>query len=264
MRNASAVRQHRRTLRRTAHDIGPADLWDVLKRGLDDFLWRPTHVIFLIIIYPILGLFLGRLIFGYGLLQFLYPVVAGFALVGPFASVGLYEVSRRREQGISTRWGDVLAKLRHKSARPVLALGGVLVLIFFAWLGAAQWIYWLTFGNAVPASLSSFLAEVFTTEQGWRLLILGNAVGLIFAIVVLAISVVSFPMLVDRDVSALTAVQTSVAVCLDNPLTMLLWGLIVAVCLALGSLPFFVGLAVVLPVLGHATWHLYRKLVPPS
>lgn len=250
-----------RALRPAIRTITPSDLLEVLKKGLEDFREKPSHIVFLVLIYPIIGLFLARAIFGYGLLQLLYPVAAGFALLGPFASVALYEVSRRREQGLSTRWADVLAMLRRKSARPVLALGGLLVLLFSAWLAVAQWIYLLTFGDTVPASLPAFVTDLFATDHGLALLALGNAVGLIFALTVLVISVVSFPMLLDRDVTALTAIQTSVAACLANPFTIGLWGAIVAIGLALGSLPFFLGLAIVLPVFGHATWHLYRKLV---
>lgn len=242
-------------------NIGPSDLVAVLRKGWNDFLEKPSHVVFVSLIYPLVGIVLARLTFGYDVLPLLYPLMAGFALVGPFASVGLYELSRRREQGLSTRWADVFKTLRHTSKRPVLVLGGVLVVLFFAWMATAQWIYWLTFGAAVPDSLPAFFEEVFTTDRGLALLIAGNLVGALFAVVVLVISVVSFPMLLDREVSVLAAVRTSVAACLANPFTMALWGVIVLVSLAIGSIPFFAGLAIVLPVLGHATWHLYRRLV---
>lgn len=242
-------------------NIGPADLIDALKRGLADFAEKPSHVVFLALIYPIIGVALARLTFGYDVLPLLYPLAAGFALLGPFASVGLYELSRRREKGLSTRWADVFWTLRQKPARPVLALGAILLVLFFAWIAAAQWIYWLTFGSAMPESLPGFILEVLTSERGWALLFLGNAVGFLFAVVAFAISVVSFPMVLDREVGALTALQTSIAACVANPVTMALWGLIVAVFLAIGSALVFAGLAIVLPVLGHATWHLYRKLL---
>jgi len=243
------------------HSIGPADLQEALKKGIDDFLEKPSNVVFLVFIYPLIGLAMARLAFGYEVLPLVYPFVAGFALVGPFASIGLYELSRRREQGLSTRWADVLRSLRRMSSRPVLMMGILLVVIFLAWIATAQWIYWATFGNAVPESLGAFLNEILTTAHGQTLLVLGNVVGFVFAATVLMISVVSFPMLVDREVSALTAVRTSIAACLASPITMALWGLIVGLCLLLGCLPFFAGLAIVLPVLGHATWHVYRAVV---
>jgi uncharacterized membrane protein len=261
MANVRADQGFRYAERELIRDIQPADLVDALKAGLDDFLEKPSHVVFLVLIYPLVGLTLARLTFGYDVLPLLYPLMAGFALLGPFASVGLYELSRRREQGLSTRWADVFTTLRQKPARPVLQLGGLLVLVFLGWLVSAQWIYQLTFGSAIPDSLLAFLGEVATTSHGWALLIVGNAVGFMFAVVVLAISVVSFPMVLDREVSAGTALRTSIHACLANPSTMALWGLIVAVCLAIGSLPFFAGLALVLPVFGHATWHLYRKVI---
>ena len=106
-----------------------------------------------------------------------------------------------------------------------------------------------------------FIHDVLTTSHGWALIIAGNVIGFIFAAVVLSISVVSFPLLLDRDVGAAVAVQTSIRAVLANPLTMALWGLIVALALVIGSIPLFVGLAIVMPVLGHATWHLYRRVV---
>src|SRR5262249_37451426 len=115
-----------------------------------------------------------------------------------------------------------------------------------------------------PASISQFINDVLTTPAGWNLIIVGNVVGFLFAVLVLMISVVSFPLLLDRDVGAAVAMVTSVRAVLTNPVTMAVWGLIVAALLLLGSLPFFLGLTVVLPVLGHATWHLYRRVVDPD
>lgn len=255
--NAASVSAERPTI----YNVGPADLVEVLRNGLDDFLRKPSHVVFIAVIYPVIGLMLARLTFGYEILPLLYPLAAGFALVGPVASIGMYELSRRREFGLSPEWADVFATLREKRMRPLLQLGAMLALLFVAWLSVAQWIYWVTFGRVDPVSLSAFVAEVFTTSHGWALLIIGNAAGFLFAVVALAISVVSFPLVVDRQAGALTAVRVSVAACQANPVSMALWGLVVAVSLAIGSLPFFAGLAIVLPVLGHATWHLYRKLI---
>jgi uncharacterized membrane protein len=245
----------------TIQHIEPTELIEVLRRGLDDFLYKPSHVVFIAVIYPLIGLVLGRLTFGYDILPLLFPLAAGFALVGPFAAIGLYELSRRRELGLSPGWGDVFATLGQKSMRPLLQLGAVLAVLFVAWLAAAQWIYWAAFGNVDPASVTAFIDEVFTTSHGWALLIFGNAVGFVFAVIVLVISVVSFPLVVDRQTGALTAIRVSVAACVANPVPMALWGLVVGALLAIGSLPFFAGLAIVLPVLGHATWHLYRKLI---
>ena len=238
--------------------IGAADLRDALAKGWADFQAMPTFALFLAILYPIIGLILFSVVFKSNLLQLVFPLTAGFSLVGPFAAVGLCELSRLREQGLS---GETMKLHRAPSLHSILTLGIVLMVIFFIWLGTAQAIYHLIFGSAVPVSIADFAHQVFATSAGWTLIVVGCGVGFLFAVAVLTISVVSFPMLLDKDVDAATAVLTSVRAVLANPMTMAMWGLIVAVGLALGSLPCLVGLAIVLPVLGHSTWHLYRKVV---
>ena len=173
----------------------------------------------------------------------------------------MYELSRRRELGLAVSWGHAFGVFRSHSTRAIVTLGVLLTAIFFAWLAAAEAIYGLTFGGAAPLSIAAFARQVFATPAGWALIVVGNGVGFLFAVVVLTISVVSFPLLLDRDVGAVMAVQTSVRAVLKNPQTMALWGVIVAGTLALGCLPLFIGLAVAMPVLGHSTWHLYRKVV---
>jgi uncharacterized membrane protein len=241
--------------------IGLADLRDALEKGWEDFKAVPSHAIFLCIIYPIIGLILFRLSFGYAVLPLVFPLLAGFTLIGPFAAVGLYELSRRRELGLDTSPSHVFDIFHLPSLGAIVALGVALMAIFFAWLAMAQLLYEQIFGPAVPASVGEFVDQVLTTPAGRQLIIVGNAIGFLFAVLVLVISVVSFPMLVDRNVGAMTAVRTSVRSVLENPVTMAVWGLIVAVSLLVGALPFFFGLAVVFPVLGHSTWHLYRRVV---
>jgi uncharacterized membrane protein len=242
--------------------IGMADLKEVLGRGVGDFAAYRTDVIFLCIIYPVVGLVLASLAFGYGMLPLLFPLASGFALIGPVAAVGLYEMSRRREQGVEITWADAFGVVRAPAFGAILVLGLVLLAIFLLWLAAAYDIYYVTLGPEPPASIGSFFREVFTTGPGWALILVGMGVGLLFALLVLTISVVSFPMLLDRDVGLYTAVATSIAAVVANPVPMAVWGLIVAGSLVLGSIPVFLGLILVMPVLGHATWHLYRKLVP--
>lgn len=241
--------------------IGPADLAEALRLGIADFAVMPSHVVFLCLIYPIAGIVLARLVLGYDILPMLFPLAAGFALVGPLAALGLYEISRRREQGLEVSWRHAFGVLRSPSLWSIVALGVLLMVIFLVWLGVANAIYVMTFGYAPAASIPDFLARVFGTPEGWTLIVVGNGVGFLFAAAVLAISVVSFPLLLDRDVGAITAILTSVRAVAANPVTMSLWGLIVALTLAIGSIPFFLGLTVAVPVLGHATWHLYRRVV---
>ncbi len=244
--------------------IDVSDLRDALAKGVADFYAMPTHAMFLCIIYPIVGFVLARLAFGYSILPLLYPLVSGFALVGPVAALGLYELSRRKEAGLDTSATHALDVLESSSVGAIVALGFLLFAIFMIWVAIANAIYISSFGYASPPSVTAFLYEVLTTRAGWTLIIVGNGVGLLFAIVVLTISVVSFPLLLDRDVGAAVALLTSIRAVVRNPLTMIVWGLIVAALLVIGSLPFFFGLTVVVPVLGHATWHLYRKVVEPQ
>jgi uncharacterized membrane protein len=241
--------------------IAPADLLDALAKGLHDFSEMPSHALFLCVIYPIIGIVLASAMLGFSVLPLLFPLAAGFALLGPIAALGLYELSRRREAGVSTSAGDALDVLRSPSIGAIVALGALLTVIFLVWMATANAIFVANFGYARPDSISGFLSDVLFTGPGWNLILVGNLVGLLFAVVVLVISVVSFPLLLDRDVGAAVAVLTSVRAVLANPVTMGLWGLIVAALLFVGSLPLFLGLTVVLPVLGHATWHLYRKVV---
>jgi uncharacterized membrane protein len=240
--------------------ITTTDVWNSLLEGLDDFRAIPTHIFFVFFIYPVVGIILGRILFGYGLLSLVYPMAAGFALLGPFVAVGLYELSRRREEGLNPNATQALEVVHRPGMGGILILGFVLAVIFVAWLYAANLMYTQIMGSE-PASVSDFVEEVTGTSKGTELIVFGNLVGFMFALVVLVISVVSFPMLVDRDVSVGTAVRTSVRASVENPGPIALWGLIVAGGLLLGAIPLLVGLAIVLPILGHATWHLYRKLV---
>jgi len=242
--------------------IGIAELRTALSRGLADFEANRTDVIFLCVIYPVLGLILGRLASGYGLLPLIFPLASGFALVGPLAAVGLNEMSRQREQGHEVSWVNALNVLRSPSIGSIALLGLLLVALFVLWLVAAQIIYVTTLGPEPPASVGEFLRDVLSTGAGWTMILVGIGVGFLFAAVVLAISAVSFPLLLDRNAGIETAISTSIRAVATNPAIMALWGLIVAGGLVLGSLPCFIGLVVVVPVLGHATWHLYRQLAP--
>jgi len=246
----------------TVRRIGFADLKDVLARGLADFGAYRTDVIFICLIYPVAGLVLARLAFGYDMLPLIFPLASGFALIGPLAAVGLYEMSRRREEGAEISWADAFGVLRAPTLGAIVTLGLILLAIFLVWIAAAYFIFQATLGPEPPASIGAFIGDVFTTGAGWAMIIVGVGVGFVFAVGVLTISVVSFPMLLDRDVGLATAVGTSVRAVIENPVPMAGWGLIIAGGLVIGSLPALLGLIFILPILGHATWHLYRKLVP--
>jgi len=244
--------------------ISSTDLYQSLARGIDDFAAMPSHAVFLCIVYPLLGVCLIAMTLGHSMLPLAFPIAAGFALIGPLAALGLYELSRRREAGLDSSSGHAFDVLHSPSLGAIVALGVLLMAIFLIWLVVAEAIYVGTFGYAAPTSLSQFADDVFHTSAGWTLILVGSGVGFLFAVLVLTISAVSFPLLLDRDVGAAVALLTSIRVVVENPVTMALWGLIVAALLAIGSIPFFLGLTVVMPVLGHATWHLYRRAVEPD
>jgi uncharacterized membrane protein len=241
--------------------IAPSDLFDALARGVDDFMAMPSHAVFLCVIYPLLGLVMIGAAVGGTMLPLAFPIAAGFALIGPLAAIGLYELSRRREAGLDSSSSHAFDVLHSPSLGAIVAMGLLLMAIFLLWLVAAEAIYIANFGYAPPGSISKFANDVFTTPAGWTLIVVGTAVGFAFAVVALSIGAISFPLLLDRDVGAAVALATSIRVVAENPVTMALWGFIVAAMLLIGSIPFFLGLTVVMPVLGHATWHLYRRAV---
>ncbi len=245
----------------TVRRIRIADLTGALASGLDDFKANRTGVIFLCAIYPIVGLVLGLVASGDQVWAVVFPLASGFALVGPLAAVGLSEMSRRRERGDAVRCRDAFGVLRSPSIGAIALLGLLLVGIFLLWLAAAKLIYVATLGPAAPASVAAFAYQVLGTPAGWAMIAIGVGVGFLFAVPVLAIGFVAFPLLLDRNAGISTAVWISVQVVAVNPGVMAAWGAIVVALLVIGSLPALVGLAMVLPVVGHATWHLYRRAV---
>ncbi|AIB16302.1 cytochrome C oxidase subunit I (plasmid) [Azospirillum argentinense] len=254
--------RERAALEPTVRRIRGDDLRDALRKGLHDFMACRTDVLFIALIYPLVGLLLAELLLHGNALHLLFPLASGFVLIGPFAAVGLYEMSRRRERGDPVSWADAFGVARSPAFGAILAMGAILTAVFLLWLVAAQLIYMATLAPLAPEGWSAFVQALFTTRAGWAMIVLGMGVGFLFAVLALAISVVSFPLLMDRRVGVATAIRTSVRATLRNPEPMALWGLIVAGGLLLGSLPAFVGLVIVMPVLGHATWHLYRRLIP--
>lgn len=245
--------------------IGMQDIRDALRAGLDDFRAKPTHLYFLGVIYPLVTLGAFLVVFDYSLLPLVFPVVAGSLLVGPFLTIAMCEISRKRERGenISSRTAGNF--LSNPSARDILVLGAFLLGLFFFWVTIALSIYDMTLGDpwatVAPYTVGEFISRLFTTPEGWMLITVGNVIGFFFALAALCIGAVSFPMLLDRPVGVSTAITTSIRTFQANPIILAVWGLIVAVTLFVGAIPFLVGLAVIVPVLGHATWHLYRRLV---
>jgi uncharacterized membrane protein len=252
---------HRETDLPRIRTITTDDLRDALLRGWEDFRAQPSHLAFIALIYPVAGVLLAQLTVSYNIFPLLFPLLGGFALLGPFAAIGLYEISRRRERGIDSSWGHAFAVLKSRSIGAIALLGAMLTGLFIAWLLSAWFIYRGLLGLGPDISAAEFLRAVFTTFDGWAMIVVGNSIGLLFAILAFSLSVISFPLIIDRHVDAPTAIRASIAAVEANPRVMLIWGLMVTGLLVLGCLPVLVGLIVVMPVLGHATWHLYRKVV---
>ncbi|MGX1785669.1 DUF2189 domain-containing protein [Bosea sp. NPDC055332] len=244
------------------NEIGIADIKDALRQGYSDFMAQPSHLLFIALIYPIAGVLLAHLTVSYNIFPLLFPLASGFALLGPFAAIGLYEISRRRELGMDTSWKHALDVVHSPGIGQIALLGGLLTGVFLTWLFSAWIIYRWLMGDAPLDSFASFMTPLLTTVNGWTLIILGNALGMLFAILVFSMTVISFPLMLDRHVDVGTAVKTSMAAVEKNPRVMLYWALTITALLVLGSLPVLVGLIIVMPVLGHASWHFYRKVVP--
>ena len=267
---AEAVGRSVDHMRQTAHSpapairkIGNADVWQSLREGFADFEAYRSDVIFLCATYALVGVVLARLAFGSDLLPLLFPMASGFAIIGPLAAVGLYEMSRLREQGVEVGWANAFDVLKAPAIGGIAALGAILIAVFLVWLLAAWAIFDATLAPSLPpaASPAVFAHAVLFTAPGQAMIVMGESVGFLFALFAMMLSVVSFPLLLDRDTGLDTAIATSFRAVMANPGPMALWGLVVAGLLVVGTALAFVGLMVAVPVLGHATWHLYRKLI---
>lgn len=241
--------------------LNTSDVFDALRLGIADFWEKPSHYAFICLVYPIVGVVLLTWSSGGSVVQLVYPLLTGFALLGPIAAIGLYEISRRRERNLDTSWRHAFDVRKSPAIPSILALGILLLALFVVWIIAAQSIYGWLYGAEQPTSIFGFIGDVLTTQRGWALIIVGNAVGFVFAALVLCTTVIAFPLLLDRNVGVAAAIGASIRAVKANPLPMAIWGLIVAFALLIGAIPLLIGLAITIPVLGHATWHLYRKVI---
>ncbi|MFY8094208.1 MAG: DUF2189 domain-containing protein [Niveispirillum sp.] len=257
----AAMKQDRPIAMPEIRHINVHDLMEALSMGVRDFMAAPTQLLFLGLIYPIVGGLAAATAAQNDLVPLLYPALAGISIMGPIAALGMYELSRQREMGVDITWRNALDVRHSGQLMPIAWLGVMLLTVFLVWLGVAERIYTATLASQPHEGITGFINALISTREGWTMFIIGNGVGFLFAMLVLTMTVVSFPMLLDRHVGLVDAMVTSARAVWRNPVIMAIWGLMVAGLLLLGSLPLFVGLAVVMPILGHATWHLYRKLV---
>nr|WP_294850256.1 DUF2189 domain-containing protein [uncultured Sphingomonas sp.] len=241
-----------------AGDLGWRDLRGALGKGVSDFLAYPLFGLFFASFYVAGGIILMLGLSRVGETWWLIALMAGFPLLAPFTAVGLYEVSRRRERGEPMRWGAVLGSIWARAGDQLGLMGALVFIAFSFWMGLAHGVFAIFMGTSGVGAQS--LAELMSPD-GVTMLLVGGAMGGLFALAMFAITVMSLPMLVDREVDFITAIITSLAVVRSNKAVMIGWALIIAVLMAAAMVPMFLGLFVVLPVLGHATWHLYRRSV---
>lgn len=241
-----------------ASDLTMSDLRDALAAGWNDFRAYPLFGLFFGAIYVAAGMFLYFALFERGEIAWLVPAAAGFPLLAPFVAVGLYEVSRRREAGMPMSWRAVLGALRGRGDEQILSMGVILFVAFAFWLMVAHGIFAVFMAES---GIGSESLALFRTTAGIMMLLVGTVVGGLMALAFYAITVVSLPMLVDRQVDFITAIIVSLASVRSNKFILLVWAFIIAIALFVAMLPLFLGLLIVLPVLGHATWHLYRRAV---
>ncbi|WP_292970987.1 DUF2189 domain-containing protein [Novosphingobium sp.] len=241
-----------------ANDLTLADLRVALGKGWADFRAHPLYGMFFASIYIAGGLVLAWLLATYGNSMWLIPVASGFPLIAPFTAVGLYEVSRRREAGLPLGWGAVLGALRGRGDDQLLMIGGFVFVGFTFWMILAHGIFAIFMSESGMGSQSLSLLQ---SPAGLGMLAVGTVTGAMMAFLFYAVTVISLPLLVDRDIDFLTAIIRSLRAVQLNQLVMTTWAAIIALTLFAAMVPAFLGLLVVLPVLGHATWHLYRRTV---
>lgn len=237
------------------------DLWQALREGYDDYGAKPSSIPLIILFYALFALLFTLFAFGQDFRYLAFPVVAEFTLIGPIIAIAFFEMSRRRENGLQIRWRSSFRFIHTSSFAPILALSLIMMILYVAWLYMAEAIFFGLFGNTYPESFSLFINEVLATRHGGALIAYGNFVGFLFAFAAMAISVVAFPLALDKPVTSITAMSVSIRAFTSNFWVFAVWGIVVVALLTIGALLFLVGLAFTLPILGHATWHLYRKVI---
>lgn len=242
------------------NSIGTAAIGIALRAGLRDFLRAPIYGLFFSLIYVIGGWIIWKVYSALGQEWWLIPVIVGFPILAPFAAVGLYEVSRRLEQGERLDWRGVLGVVFAQKDRQVPSMAMVILLMFMFWVFVAHTTFALFMGLSAMTNVSTSFGFLLQ-GNGPVMLLVGSLIGAGFAAVLFSITVVGLPLILDREVDFISAMILSVQAVLANVGPMILWGVTIAVLLFLGMAPMFLGLFVVLPVLGHATWHMYRQLV---
>ncbi|MEM9574322.1 MAG: DUF2189 domain-containing protein [Pseudomonadota bacterium] len=237
------------------------DLRAALSSGFADFRRAPLFGLFFAAFYVLGGLLIVQSLFVRDQSWMIYPVAIGFPIVGPFAAVGLYEVSRRLQSGIALNWSEILGVVRNQSSKELSWMAFVVLFVFWVWMYQVRLLIAIVLGRMSFSGLDGFLEVVLYTQQGWIFLAIGHVVGAVLSLILFSITVVSIPLLLDRELDFITAMITSVKAVFASPMVMLGWGIIVTLSIIAAMIPAFLGLFLVLPILGHTTWHIYQKAV---
>ncbi len=237
-------------------------LKSALKSGWSDFVAYPLFGLFFGGVYVIGGLLIWYITSLTGDTYWIMILGFGFPLIGPFLAVGLYEISRCREKGVTPTWGRLLSMAYRQKNRQFPSIIVVVVFIFMVWTFVGHMIFAVFMGLSTMTNVSTSY-DVFLTANGLTMLAVGSTVGAVLAGLIYAITVMGLPLLLDRELDFVTAMIVSFQTVLQSLPVMLIWGGLIAVTLGLAMLPFFLGLLIALPVLGHASWHLYRGALSP-
>ncbi len=244
--------------------ISFADIGAAFAHGMSDFRQAPVYGLFFGGIFAVAGVIIVASVLWLDMPWMIYPFAIGFPLVGPFAAVGLYEVSRRLEAGEALDWNGILSVIWRQRTREFSWMAFVSLFIFWIWIYQVRLLIAIILGFKASTSLDRFLHVLVSTQEGLIFLLVGHIVGAILALVLYSVTVISLPFLVERNTDFVTALATSVRAVFTSPVPMLGFGLCVTILIIAASLPLFAGFLVVLPILGHTTWHLYRRIVAPA
>lgn len=232
-----------------------------LYNGLSDFRSAPAFGLFFGAVYALGGLFILFALTVLGQRWMIFPVAIGFPLIGPFIAAGLYEVSRQLENGNKPSWKEVMTVIFRQQRREMGWMAFITLFIFWMWMYQIRLLLAIFLGKTTFSTVPAFVTTVTTTPEGMAFLMVGTVVGLILSLILYSVTVIAMPMLLDRDVDFITAMITSVKTVVENPVPMLIWGVVITALAVVGMMSMFIGLIVILPVLGHTAWHLYRHAV---